>query len=140
MLLELIAVAAMSSMALSIIRVPYPVLIGISAGVANIIPYFGPLFGGALAVLSVAFTGGSFINMVHAALAMYIVQLIDNNIVYPVVMGKSIQMHPLWVLLPVLAGGRYGGILWMLISVPLVFIVYQLTRALYTNLKSFRII
>jgi predicted PurR-regulated permease PerM len=71
---------------------------------------------------------------------MYIVQVIDNNVVYPVVVGTTIDMHPLWVLLTVLAGGWYGGILWMLISVPMVFLVYQLVMVLYTNLKEFRII
>ncbi|HOA30080.1 MAG TPA: AI-2E family transporter, partial [Candidatus Cloacimonadota bacterium] len=84
--------------------------------------------------------GGPFLSMVYAALAMYIVQVIDNNVVYPVVVGTTIDMHPLWVLLTVLAGGWYGGILWMLISVPMVFLVYQLVMVLYTNLKEFRII
>lgn len=140
MLLEVIAVGIMASVALSIVGVSNPVLIGITAGVANIIPYFGPFFGGALAVFTVFFEGGPFISMVYAALAMYIVQVIDNNIVYPVVVGTTIDMHPLWVLLTVLAGGWYGGILWMLISVPLVFLIYQLVVVLYTNLKEFRII
>jgi predicted PurR-regulated permease PerM len=140
MLLEVIAVGIMASVALSIVGVSNPVLIGITAGVANIIPYFGPFFGGALAVFTVFFEGGPFVSMVYAALAMYIVQVIDNNIVYPVVVGTTIDMHPLWVLLTVLAGGWYGGILWMLISVPLVFLIYQLVLVLYTNLKEFRII
>jgi len=140
MLFEVIAVGTMASIALSIVGVSNPVLIGISAGVANIIPYFGPFLGGALAVFTVFFDGGPFLSMVYAALAMYIVQVIDNNVVYPVVVGTTIDMHPLWVLLTVLAGGWYGGILWMLISVPMVFLVYQLVMVLYTNLKEFRII
>ena len=140
MLFEVIAVGIMASVALSIVGVSNPVLIGISAGVANIIPYFGPFFGGALAVFTVFFDGGPFISIVYAALAMYIVQVIDNNVVYPVVVGSTIDMHPLWVLLTVLAGGWYGGILWMLISVPLVFLIYQLVMVLYTNLREFRII
>lgn len=140
MLFEMIAVGTMASIALSFVGVSNPVLIGASAGVANIIPYFGPFVGGALAVSTVFFDGGPFLSMVYAALAMYIVQVIDNNIVYPVLVGATIDMHPLWVLLTVLAGGWYGGILWMLISVPLVFLIYQLVMVLYTNLKEFRII
>jgi len=68
------------------------------------------------------------------------VQLIDNNIIYPVVVGGTIKMHPLLVLLTLIAGGWYGGILWMLISVPLVYLTYNLIRVLYTNLKGFKII
>ncbi|MDD2615908.1 MAG: AI-2E family transporter [Candidatus Cloacimonetes bacterium] len=140
MLFEVIAVSIMASTALSIVGVSNPVLIGISAGVANIIPYFGPFFGGALAVLTVFFEGGAFLNMLYAALAMWLVQVIDNNIVYPVVVGTTINMHPLLVLLTVLAGGWYGGIFWMLVSVPLVYLIYSLVSVLYVNLKEYRII
>jgi len=140
MLFEVIAVSILATIALQIVGVSNPVLIGISAGVANIIPYFGPFFGGALAVATVFFDGGPFIQMIYAALAMYLTQVVDNNIVYPVVVGTTINMHPLLVLLTVLAGGWYGGILWMLISVPLVFLVYTLITVMYTNLKEYRII
>jgi predicted PurR-regulated permease PerM len=140
MLFEVIAVSIMASTALSIVGVSNPVLIGISAGFANIIPYFGPFFGAALAVFTVFFDGGPFITMVYAALSMWLVQVIDNNIVYPVVVGTTIEMHPLLVLLTVLAGGWYGGILWMLISVPLVYLIYSVVSVLYINLKEYRII
>lgn len=140
MLFEVMAVGIMASVALSIVGVSNPVLIGISAGVANIIPYFGPFFGASLAVLTVLFDGSPLSTIIYAGLAMYIVQVIDNNIIYPVVVGTTIDMHPLWVLLTVLAGGWYGGILWMLISVPLVYLVYTLINVLYTNLKEYRII
>lgn len=140
MLFEVIAVSIMASTALTIVGVSNPVLIGVSAGFANIIPYFGPFFGGALAVFTVFFDGGPFITMAYAALAMYLVQVIDNNIVYPVVVGTTINMHPLLVLLTVLAGGWYGGILWMLISVPMVYLIYSLISVTYTNLKEYRII
>ncbi len=84
--------------------------------------------------------GGSILYVITVILAMYIVQLIDNNIIYPVVVGGTIKMHPLLVLLTLIAGGWYGGILWMLISVPLVYLTYNLIRVLYTNLKGFKII
>lgn len=140
MLFEVIAVGTMASVALTIVGVSNPILIGMTAGVANIIPYFGPFMGGALAALSVLIGGGPVIQIVYAALAMYIVQVIDNNIVYPVVVGHTISMNPLLVLLTVIAGGWYGGILWMLISVPLVYTTYSLIKVLYTNLRDFRII
>lgn len=140
MILEVTAVSIMTSVALSIVGVSNPVLIGITAGVTNIIPYFGPFVAAALAVLSVLFEGGPLITMVYAAIAMWAVQVVDNNIVYPVVIGSSINMHPLVVLLTVLAGGWYGGILWMLISVPMAFLVYTMVKVLYSNLKEFRII
>ncbi len=140
MIFEVIAVSIMVSVALSIVRVPYSVLIGITAGVANIIPYFGPLSGAAIAALVILISGKPLIMLLYAFLALYLVQVVDNNIIYPVVVGKTIKMHPLIVLLTVLAGGWFGGILWMLISVPLAYMVYSLVRELYTNLKKFRLI
>ncbi len=139
-LFEIIAVGILASTALTIVGVPYSILIGATAGVANIIPYFGPFLGGALAVVTVLINGGSILYVITVILAMYIVQLIDNNIIYPVVVGGTIKMHPLLVLLTLIAGGWYGGILWMLISVPLVYLTYNLIRVLYTNLKGFKII
>ena len=139
-LFEIIAVSILASTALTIVGVPYSILIGATAGVANIIPYFGPFLGGALAVVTVLINGGSILYVITVILAMYIVQLIDNNIIYPVVVGGTIKMHPLLVLLTLIAGGWYGGILWMLISVPLVYLTYNLIRVLYTNLKGFKII
>ncbi|MDP2172802.1 MAG: AI-2E family transporter [Candidatus Cloacimonadaceae bacterium] len=140
MLFEVIAVGIMVSLALSFLGISNAVLIGITAGVANIIPYFGPLIGVAIAVLTIIVESGDPIMILWVVLAMYGVQAFDNNIVYPVVVGKTIDMHPLLVLLTVLAGGWFGGIIWMLISVPLVYIVYSLVKVLYVNLKQFRLI
>lgn len=140
MLFEVIIVAIMVSVALTIVGVRNSVLIGVIAGIANIVPYFGPLIGATVAILTVLLDGSPTIMILWAVLAMYAVQAIDNNIIYPVVVGKTINMHPLLVLLTVLAGGWFGGILWMLISVPLVYIVYSLARVLYINMKEFRLI
>jgi predicted PurR-regulated permease PerM len=140
MIFEVIAVSIMVSASLSIVGVPYAVLIGVTAGVANIIPYFGPFTGGAVAVLVILIEGGPPVMILWTVLALYLVQVVDNNIIYPVVVGTTIKMHPLIVLLTVLAGGWFGGIIWMLISVPLVYMVYSLVKELYLNLRQFRLI
>lgn len=140
MVFEVIIVSLMVIVALSMIGVRNSVLIGVTAGVANIIPYFGPFIGAALAIVTAIIDGSPLITLLWVGFAMYIVQMIDNYIIYPVVVGKSIKMHPLMVLLTVLAGGWFGGILWMLISVPVVYIVYSLISVMHTNLKEFRLI
>lgn len=140
MLLEVISVSIMASIALSIVRVPYAILIGITAGVANIIPYFGPWLAATIAILTILVNGYPPIMILYVGLAMYLVQVVDNNFVYPVVVGKTIKMHPLIVLLTVIAGGWFGGIIWMLVSVPLVFMIYSLVKELYVNLRQFRLL
>ncbi|HNT52246.1 MAG TPA: AI-2E family transporter [Candidatus Syntrophosphaera sp.] len=139
-LLEVIAVSLMSMIALTIVGVPYAILIGITSGITNIIPYIGPWIGGALAALTVLVTGLPPVMIIWVALAMFLVQALDNYMVYPVVVGKTIRMHPLVVLLTVFAGGYFGGVIWMLISVPVVFMVYSLVSALHNNLKRFRML
>jgi len=141
MVFEVISVTLMASLALSIVGVKNAVLIGLIAGIANIIPYFGPFIGTLVAVVSVLVGGNTaLMPIVNIVIAMYVVQMIDNNIVYPVVVGTAIKMHPLIVLLTVLAGGWYGGIIWMLISVPLVYFVFNIVQVLYVNLKNFDLI
>ncbi len=140
MLFEVLAVALMVFVALSILNVPYAILIGVVAGVANIIPYFGPFIGGCVAVLSSLIAGQPTIMILWVALAMYLVQLVDNNLVYPVLVGKTIDMHPLIVLLTVLAGGWFGSLVWMLISVPLLYITYTMIRETYLNFKMFKLL
>lgn len=141
MIFEVISVSIMTSIALSIVGVRNSVLIGIVAGIANIIPYFGPFIGTSVAIITVLIDGNTaLMPIINIIIAMYSVQVIDNNIVYPVVVGTTISMHPLIVLLTVLAGGWYGGILWMLISVPLVYLVYNIVKMLFINLKKFHLI
>lgn len=140
MLFEVLAVALMTFIALSILGVPYAILIGVVAGIANIIPYFGPFIGACVAILSSLIAGQPPIMIVWVALAMYLVQLVDNNLVYPVLVGKTIDMHPLIVLLTVLAGGWFGSLVWMLISVPLLYITYTMIKETYLNFKMFKLL
>jgi predicted PurR-regulated permease PerM len=78
--------------------------------------------------------------IVWMAMAILIVQFLDNYIFYPLIVGRTIRMHPLVVLMTVIAGSYFGGVIWMLISVPLVYMTYSLIMALHKNLKEFRII
>ncbi|MDD4224550.1 MAG: AI-2E family transporter [Candidatus Cloacimonetes bacterium] len=139
-LLEMLAVGIMSTIVLSIVGVPYAIVIGAIAGLTNIIPYIGPWLGGLIAVLVILISGMAPVNIIWAGLAMFLVQQVDNYMVYPAIIGKTMKMHPLLVILTVLAGSYFGGVIWMLISVPLVYMIFSLLSALQKNLKEFRII
>lgn len=144
-LLEMLAVGIMSTFVLSLVGVPYAVVIGAIAGLTNIIPYIGPWLGGILAALVILFSGMEPITILWMGLAMFLVQQIDNYVVFPAIIGKTMKMHPLLVILTVLAGSSFGkdvgiNVVWMLISVPLVYMVFSLLRDLQKNLKEFRII
>ena len=139
-LLEMINVGILSTIALTIVGVPYSIVIGAIAGLLNIIPYLGPWIGGFVAGFVILISGLPPIMIVWMAIAILIVQFLDNYIFYPLIVGRTIRMHPLVVLMTVIAGSYFGGVIWMLISVPLVYMTYSLIMALHKNLKEFRII
>ena len=117
-LIDSVCVAVLSSIGLSIIGLKFAVFIGIFAGVANVIPYFGPVLGMVPAFLIGTFTD-NLLTGVLSLITLIIVQQIDANIIYPRVVGSSTGLKPLFVLLAVSVAGYYGGILGMLLAVPI---------------------
>jgi predicted PurR-regulated permease PerM len=116
-LLDALIVAILSAIGLSIMGLEFAVFIGAFAGIANIIPYFGPFLGMVPAFIVGAFTGG----LGHGILAVAIlfgIQQIDANIIYPKVVGSTTGLHPLFVLLAVAVSGSFFGIPGMILAVP----------------------
>ncbi len=116
-LLDALIIAVFSSIGLSLIGLDFAVFIGCFAGLCNIIPYFGPVISMVPAGLVGLITGGPS-EALFALLVLFIIQQIDGNFVYPRVVGASTGLHPLFVLISVIVGGYYGGILGMILAVP----------------------
>jgi len=116
-LLDALIVAILSSTGLSILGLQFAVFIGCFAGLANIIPYFGPVLGMIPAFIVGAFTGG-LSHGIFAVLILLVIQQIDANIIYPKVVGSTTGLHPLFVLLAVSVAGYFAGILGMILAVP----------------------
>lgn len=140
LLIEIIIVGVLTAIVLSVIGVNYSILIGLLAGLANMVPYFGPFFGVVFAISSVILTGQDLSIILYVIFGMWGVQVLDNNIIYPIVIGKSTNIHPLYVFLTVVAGGYLFGVLGMILSVPIVFIVSEISKELYSSLKKYDII
>lgn len=121
-MLDALIIAVMSSIALSILGLDFAVFIGCFAGIANVIPYFGPVLGMIPAFIVGAFTDG-LTQGVLAVVLLLIVQQIDCNLIYPKIVGSTTGLHPLFVLLAVSVAGYYGGILGMILAVPLAGII-----------------
>lgn len=117
-LLDALFVAILSSTGLSILGLQFAVFIGCFAGIANIIPYFGPVLGMIPAFIVGAFTGG-LTQGIFAVLILLAVQQIDANIIYPKIVGSTTGLHPLFVLLAVAIAGSFAGILGMILAVPI---------------------
>ncbi len=118
-LLDALIVAIITSIVLTVIRLDFAVLLGCFAGLTNVIPYFGPVFGAVPAVIVALFTGG-LSKAIVTLIAFVIIQQIDGNLIYPKVVGSSTGLHPVFVLLAVTFGGYFWGLLGMVLAVPIV--------------------
>lgn len=116
-LLEAFCVGALSSIALSIVGIDYAVVIGLIAGICNMIPYVGPLVGTILAAV-MGLLSGRPIKVVYAIISMLVVQQVDNNLLAPKIVGNSVGLHPVFTMMAILVGGNVGGLLGMLLAVP----------------------
>lgn len=116
-LLDALIVGILSSIGLSLIKLDFAVLIGMTAGISNIIPYFGPIIGSVPAII-VGLLSGNPVKALLAIIVLVAVQQIDGALIAPRVVGKSVGLHPVFVMLSIIIGGAYLGLLGMLIAVP----------------------
>ncbi len=133
---DALIIGILSVIALWFLKVPYFLLIGAFAGLANMVPYVGPWTGASLAVLVVLISNGEVNQMVMVALAFAIIQLIDNVLVQPLVVARSVKMHPLLVIFAVIVGGQFYGILGMFLAVPVAAIIKVFVIEVYNMYKK----
>jgi len=137
---DALIIGVLSIIALWILDVKYFMLIGIFAGLANMIPYVGPLVGGTAAVLVVLMDGGGGLEVLLVFAAFAAIQLTDNVLVQPLVVAKSVDLHPLIVIFAVIIGGQFFGILGMLLAVPVTGIIKVLISELYLGVRKYNLI
>lgn len=122
-LLQSFLVAFTSWLLLTIVGLDNSLSVGIAVGVANTIPYFGPIIGYILSsVVSIVETG-DFSLVLFCVIAIAIVQILDNLLFQPFLFSRSADMHPVAILFIILIGAETAGILGMLIAIPIATIV-----------------
>lgn len=117
-LLVAVIVGIMSSIGMWFIDLPFWLIIGILAGFLNLIPFLGPVVGGALAVL-VALLNGDPSQAVWAVVIFVIIQQIDNHLITPLVQRARVNLSPLVIVLALIIGGSIAGLLGVLVAVPI---------------------
>lgn len=121
-LLDAAIVGVMSVIGLKILKIEFAVLIGILAGITNVIPYFGPVIGAAPAVI-LGLISGDPMKAVWAIVLFVIIQQIDSAIISPRVVGGSVGLHPIFVIASIVIAGTYFGLIGMIIAVPIAAII-----------------
>lgn len=118
-LLVAVIVGILSSIGLYILDLPFWLLIGIIAGLLNLVPFVGPFVGGALAAL-VALFNGSVSQALWAIGIFTAIQQFDNHVVTPMVQRTRVNLSPLVIVLALIAGGSLAGLLGVVLAVPVV--------------------
>ena len=133
--LEAIILGCMFCVTLSILRMPYALLIGVLIAFTALVPIFGAFIGCAV--------GSFLIFMVSPKQAILfiivflVLQQIEGNLIYPHVVGESVGLPSIWVLAAVTIGGNLMGIVGMLVFIPLLSVLYTIFREfVYLRLKE----
>ena len=123
-LIVALSLGLLVTVALSILGLPYAVLLGAFAGIVELIPMLGP-FLGAVPALLVASTQ-PFPVVLWTAIAFVVIQQIESNVLVPRLTGNAVGLHPLAAMLALLAGFEVGGVIGALFAVPIAGLIWVL--------------
>jgi predicted PurR-regulated permease PerM len=135
----LLMVAITTTVAMAI-GLPYPVVLGLIAGVMEFVPSLGPILALIPAVLLALLRGSTFLPLSNFWFALLtvgvyiLIQQIEGNLLLPRVMGSRLRLHPLVVLIGIIVGASLGGILGMLIAAPTIATLRILGRYVFGRL------
>ncbi|MGM9924758.1 MAG: AI-2E family transporter [Bacillus sp. (in: firmicutes)] len=114
-----------------IIDLPYALVLALIVAVTNIIPYVGPILGGAPAVIVALFD--SPFQALLVIVVLVIAQQTEGNLLSPLILGKSLDIHPATVIILLLAAGNIAGVLGMVLAVP----TYATTKTIVLSIVKF---
>ncbi|HGE71982.1 TPA: AI-2E family transporter [Candidatus Poribacteria bacterium] len=134
-LAESIILSILTAIGLKILGIKYALLIGSIAGFANLIPYIGPVGIAIPPVLLAIYQYGIFQGVI-TAIFLSILQFIDNMILVPFIVGKSVDLHPLVTIFVVFIGGKTLGLLGLVAAVPMASIIISIAQAIYQEFKN----
>ncbi|WHY76290.1 AI-2E family transporter [Neobacillus sp. WH10] len=115
-LLVCVIIGSISALLFWVFHLKYPLLLGLIVGATNVIPYFGPIIGAVPAVIIAATTSVKLV--IITLVIVFGLQFLEGNILSPYIVGKSLHMHPLVIMFALTAGGEIGGILGLILAVP----------------------
>ncbi len=113
------------------VGLPFPALLGFWAGLTEIIPVLGPVLG-AIPSIIVALTIKPILAL-YVGIVFVVIQLLENNVLGPFILGGSVGLNPLLIMFAIIAGGEIGGIVGVFLAVPVLAIVSNIIRFITDN-------
>ncbi len=112
---------------------------GVISGLGHLVPYFGPIIGGIPAIIFSIIQYGDLSHVPFIISLMLGVYALDNGFVQPYVFAKSVDMHPIVIILLILAGSQLLGVIGMLLAVPLASAIKTASQEIYYAFKNYKI-
>jgi predicted PurR-regulated permease PerM len=120
LILEMIVVSVLTTLGLMFIGVEYAILLGIVTGILNLIPYIGILFAGILTIVA-SLTGSPDLSIIIGVIVVnIIVQLIDNNVLVPMIVNSKVEINAFISIIGIIIGGAVAGISGMFLAIPII--------------------
>lgn len=134
--IEATILGSLVTLGLILVSFPYPFILGIIAGVTNILPYVGPIIGFVPAVAVALLSQNPDVTLLSATLIYLIANAVDMVLVFPLLVSKIVNLHPILVVVSVLAGGQIGGAVGMIVVIPMVAFIQLLFKEIYQDLNA----
>ena len=135
--IEAVIMGTLFVIAMTIFGFPYAVMVGVLIAFTALIPIFGPMIGCVISALLILIS--SPVQAFWFVIMFFALQLIEENLIYPHVVGNAVGLPPMWVLVAVSLGGSLFGITGMLFFIPLTSVLYALFREIiYKKIMSKR--
>lgn len=124
-------IGALCFIGLSILDMPYTVLVSVIVGVTNVIPFFGPYIGAIPSTILIMLSDPKM--GIYFILFILVLQQLDGNVIGPKILGDSTGLSAFWVMFSILLGGGLFGFVGMILGVPTFAVFYYIVNMLINN-------
>jgi predicted PurR-regulated permease PerM len=124
------AIGIAAALGLWALGVNYPLLLGAFSGLANVVPYLGPILGAAASILVALIQFKSLAPLGKVLILYLFIKALDDVVLQPTIVGRSVHLHPVLLLASVIVGGHSFGLIGMIVSVPLVTVLQETAKLL----------
>jgi predicted PurR-regulated permease PerM len=135
-LLVMFALAIIYSIGLSIVGLDLALLLGITAGLASVVPYLGAIVGIVSASLAAYLQFGEVMPLVYVGIVFGVGQMLEGMLLTPVLVGDKIGLHPVAVIFAIMAGGQLAGFVGILLALPIAAVMMVFVRHFHEQYKE----
>jgi predicted PurR-regulated permease PerM len=133
LLIEMGIVSALTSIGLMIVGVEYPLLLGVITGLLNLIPYIGITVAAILSIFA-SLTNSTDVSVIIGVISVnVVVQLLDNNVLVPLIVTSKVKINALVTIIGVITGGSIAGISGMFLAIPVIAIL----KVIFDRVRGF---